>query len=193
MIYGYARVSTKGQASDGTSLESQREVLTEAGAEEIFCEAYTGTKRDRPELTKLLTALRPGDKVVVTKLDRVARSTVDGIQIIDEIVGKGCSIEILNMGKFDDTPVGKLMRTVMLAFAEFERNMIVERTQEGKRAKRSTTPDYTEGRPYLEIPDFEKFFQMKKDSEISVTEACKKLGISRSKWYSLCRERETIN
>ena len=71
MIYGYARVSTKGQAKDGNSLEGQETVLKEAGAEIIFSDVFTGTKAHRPELDKLLSQIKDGDKLIVTKLDRV--------------------------------------------------------------------------------------------------------------------------
>jgi len=139
--YGYARVSTQGQ-----ELEVQRRQLAEAGCEVIYSEKITGTKEERPKLNALMSTLRPGDTVVVTKLDRIARSTRVGIAIIDRIVGMGCGLEILNMGRFDDTPVGKLMRTMMLGFAEFERDMIVQRMQEGKEVARQRE-GYREGRP----------------------------------------------
>ena len=147
MIYGYARVSTQGQ-----DLTVQKEELKAHGCEVIYAEKYTGTKSHRPELEKLLAALEPGDTVIVTKLDRVARSTTGGIEIIDRIVGSGAALEILNMGKFDSSPVGKLMRTMMLGFAEFERDMIVQRTQEGKAVAR-LREGYKEGRPRKEWRD----------------------------------------
>ena len=99
MIYGYARVSTKGQDKYGNSLEVQEKQLKDNGAEVIFYESFTGTKKHRPELDKLLGLLREGDTIVVTKLDRIARSTRDGLDIIDELLSKGVSINILNMGK----------------------------------------------------------------------------------------------
>ena len=146
MIYGYARVSTKGQAKDGNSLEGQETVLKEAGAEIIFSDVFTGTKAHRPELDKLLSQIKDGDKLIVTKLDRVARSATQGIELVNSLLNKGVTVHILNMGIMDNTPTGKLIRTIMLAFAEFERDMIVERTQEGK-AIAKQKPDYKEGRP----------------------------------------------
>lgn len=146
MIYGYARVSTKGQAKDGNSLQVQETELQKNGAQIVLRESFTGTKMHRPALDKLLEELQPGDTVIVTKLDRIARNARSGIDIIDRILNKGCAIRILNMGLFDDSPSGKLMRTVMLAFAEFERDMIVQRTQEGKDAAK-LSPEYKEGRP----------------------------------------------
>lgn len=146
MVYGYARVSTKGQAKDGNSLEGQKTELREAGAEIIFSDAFTGTKAHRPELDKLLSQIQEGDKLIVTKLDRIARSVTQGIELVNSLIEKGVTVHILNMGIMDNTPQGKLMRTIMLAFAEFERDMIVERTQEGK-AIAKQKPDFTEGRP----------------------------------------------
>lgn len=145
MIYGYARVSTKGQAKDGNSLEAQEAELKKAGAEIIFTDAYTGTQTHRPELDKLTGVLQDGDTIVVTKLDRIARSLRQGIDLIDSLVKKGIAVNVLNMGKIDDTPTGKLIRNVMLSFAEFERDMILQRTAEGK-AIAKQQPGYKEGR-----------------------------------------------
>ena len=146
MIYGYCRVSTKGQAKDGNSLDAQKAAVREAGAEKIYLDAFTGTKAHRPELDKLLSEIQSGDKLIVTKLDRIARSATQGIELVSSLLDKGVTVHILNMGIMDNTPTGKLIRTIMLAFAEFERDMIVERTQEGK-AIAKQNPDYKEGRP----------------------------------------------
>lgn len=188
MIYGYARVSTKGQAKDGNSLEAQEKTLRDNGAQTIFRESFTGTKKDRPRLNELLAILKEGDTVVVTKLDRIARSTRDGLDIIDELLTKGVAIHILNMGKFDNSPSGKLMRTIFFAFAEFERDMIVERTNEGKAICRENNPEWREGRKTVDIPDFEKFLEKQKRGEMSVKECCDILKISRSTWYNRVSE-----
>lgn len=132
MIYGYARVSTKGQANDGNSLVAQEEALKLAGAIEVYSDSFTGTVTKRPELDKLLTKLQLGDTLVVTKLDRIARSSIQGIDLIQKLLDKGVVVHILNMGVIYGSPTGKLITTVLLAFAEFERDMIVERTKEGK-------------------------------------------------------------
>lgn len=188
MVYGYARVSSKGQDRYGSSLDIQETELRKAGADCILRESFTGTKKHRPELDKLLGMVCEGDTVVVTKLDRMARSTIDGLVLIDEFLAKGVDIHILNMGKFDDTPTGKLMRTVFLGFAEFERDMIASRTAEGKAKRRSENPDWKEGRKRLDIPDFQKFFQKQKDGLMTVDECCSALGISRSTWYARVKE-----
>ena len=151
MNYGYARVSTKGQAKDGNSLEAQEKALRDSGAEKIYKETFTGRETDRPELDKLLKGLQAGDRLIVTKLDRIARSAVKGIELVDSLLARGITVHILNMGILDDTPTGKLIRTIFLGFAEFERDMIVERTQEGKQIARENARRhgelFREGRP----------------------------------------------
>lgn len=146
MIYGYARVSTKGQATDGNSLEVQRKLLKENGAEVIFEDSFTGTKTDRPEFKRLLDYIKEGDTLIVTKLDRFARSMTQGSQLVTELINRGVRINILNIGIMDNTPASKLIRNIFFSFAEFERDMIVERTQEGK-AIAKTKAGFTEGRP----------------------------------------------
>lgn len=139
--YGYARVSTVSQ-----DLEVQLKRLKEEGCEKIYSEKFTGTKKDRPEFLKLLEELIEGDTMVVTKLDRFARSTVDAIQTVRTLFGKGVRVHILNMGIVEDTVTGRLIFNIMSSFAEFERDMIVERTQEGKLIAKQR-PDFREGRP----------------------------------------------
>lgn len=131
MVYGYARVSTKLQETDGNSLEAQEEQLRASGAVEIYRDTFTGTKAERPELERLKRKLVAGDKVIVTKLDRLARSTEDGLSLIKEWAEQGISIHVLNMGLIDHTPTGKLILTVMLGFAEFERDMIMSVRRKG--------------------------------------------------------------
>lgn len=146
MIYGYARVSTKTQAKDGNSLEVQEDVLRDAGASEIYKDAFTGTVIERPQFDKLMAKIEDGDTLMVTKLDRIARSASEGSKLIQEMLDKGICVHVLNMGKMDNTPTGKLICQIMFAFAEFERDMIVERTQEGRAIARKH-PNYHEGRP----------------------------------------------
>lgn len=138
---GYARVSTAGQ-----NLESQIQTLEKENCEAIFQEKFTGTNKDRPQFKKLMKELKEGDTLIITKLDRLARSTRDALEIIGELFERGVKVHVLNMGLIEDTNTGKLIFTIMSGFAEFERNMIVERTQEGKAIARQN-PDYKEGRP----------------------------------------------
>lgn len=146
MVYGYARVSTLGQGKNGTSLDEQEQQLLNEGCHEVVKEAFTGTKTERPKFLALEEKLKDGDTLMVTKLDRFARTAVDGIQTIQRLIRRGVKIHILNIGLIEDTPMGRLILTTMLAFAEFERDMIVERTQSGRIIARKN-PDYREGRP----------------------------------------------
>ena len=145
MKYGYCRVSTKGQL-EGNSIEDQINQIKARYAEaEIIIESYRGAK-ERVEFNNLCEKLSEGDILVVTKLDRFCRTTKEGLQYIDNLMKKGVKIHILNMGLIEDTPMGRLIVTNLLAFAEFERAMIIERTQSGK-AIAKQKKDFREGRP----------------------------------------------
>ncbi|MBQ2834706.1 MAG: recombinase family protein [Clostridia bacterium] len=188
MIYGYARVSTIRQMKNGNSLEDQIAKLKEAGALEVVCDSYTGTKMERPEFSALLDRLQPGDKLIVTKLDRFARTAVEGGAIVKELHEKGVTIHILNMGIADNSPMGKLMVTMLLAFAEFERDMIVERTQSGK-AIAKANGKRVDGRPKKFKPEqLEHAMQLLNDN--SFTEVERMTGISKS---TLIREKRNRN
>ena len=191
MIYGYARVSTRTQATDGNGLCAQREELVKHGAVEVYSDIYTGVSSSRPELDKLIDILQEGDIVVATRIDRIARSTVDGIAIIDKVVAKGASINIIGLGHFDDSANSRLMRDIMLAVASFERSIITERTKAGKEIAKKNNPDYREGRPKLNISDnlITDYANKVNAREITVVRAVSELGISRSTWYSLMREK----
>lgn len=141
MKYGYARVSTVHQ-----DLAAQFKTLENEGCEKIYSEKFTGTKADRPQFQELLSMLESGDTLVVTKLDRFARSTGDAIETIKDLFKRGIKVHVLNMGIVEDTPTGRLIFNIMSSFAEFERDMIVERTQEGK-AIAKQREDFREGRP----------------------------------------------
>lgn len=146
MIYGYARVSTAAQGRDGNSLEEQVAALQKYGCYQIIEEAFTGKTMERPKFQKLLEELKEGDTLVVCKLDRFARTAIEGVQTVRELFERGIRVHILNMGLIENTLTGNLILTVMLAFAEYERGMIVERTQTGKMAARQN-PNFKDGRP----------------------------------------------
>ena len=147
MIFGYARVSTKMQARDGNSLEGQIQALKDAGAEEIYQDTFSGTKLDRPQFEKLQMKLRKGDTLIVTKLDRLARSVSQASGLITELIDQGVTINVLNLGILSNDSMNTLLRNILLAFAQFERDMIVQRTQEGKAVAKATDPNFKEGRP----------------------------------------------
>lgn len=146
-IIGYARVSTKSQAKEGNSLEQQKEeILNKYNTAEVFSESYTGTKTDRPIFNKIINELQEGDTLVVTKLDRLARNTVEGIQVIENLFNKSVSVHVLNVGLLENTTMGKFFLTTLLAVAEMERNTIIERTQAGKEIAKAKE-GFKEGRP----------------------------------------------
>ncbi|SMC41148.1 recombinase family protein [Papillibacter cinnamivorans] len=180
MIYGYARVSTTGQSRDGNSLESQTAQLIASGcpAENIVSEAYTGTKMQRKQFTALLDHLESGDTLKICKLDRYARTTIEGVQTAQELLDRGINLHILNMGLIDNTPTGKLILTIMLAFAQYERDMIVERTQAGKDVARKRK-GYREGRPQTYTEDRIKTALSMLDNH-SYSEVERLTGISKS-------------
>ena len=194
MRYGYGRVSSTTRyagGEDGNSLEAQEKKLRDAGCEEIVLEAYTGTKMDRPKFTKLIEKLKSGDTLVVCKLDRFARTATEGVDLVKELLGRGVSVHVLNMGLVEDTPTGRLTLTIMMAFAEYERDMIIERLNDGKAEAKAKNPDYKEGRKSIEIPDeFEGCRNEVAEGNMTVALACKELGIGRTTWYKWCKLQE---
>ena len=178
MVYGYARVSTMGQARDGNSLEAQENALRQAGAERIFRDVYSGKPERRPQLDRLLKVIENGDKLIITRLDRIARSLIQGVQLLETLNKRGVIVEVLNMGVIDDTATGKLIRNIMLSFSEFEHDMIVQRTQEGKAIARQNA-DFKDGRPKkysrvqlnhaLELLETHSYKQVERLTGISVT------------------------
>nr|WP_035067101.1 recombinase family protein [Carnobacterium maltaromaticum] len=147
-IYGYARVSTLGQ-----ELKEQKSLLKKNGAELIFAEKMSATNRSgRNELKKLLELIKPGDIVLVKKIDRLARSIRDLRMIVDEIIEKGSSVIFIEdkmefNGSEKSSPLQTMMLNMLGSFAEFERDLIVTRTQEGKAYAKKTNKSYREGRP----------------------------------------------
>lgn len=173
MKYGYARVSTRHQ-----DLEGQMRLLEEERCDKIFFEKITGTKSERPEFQKLLQLIQTGDTLVVTKLDRFARSTQDALNTIKYLFEKGVRINVLNLGIIENTSTGRLIFTIFSAFADFERDLIVERTQEGK-AIAKQRPGFKEGRP-KKYSKQQLALAMQLLGENSYTEVEKMTGISKS-------------
>ncbi|EAZ7030460.1 TPA: recombinase family protein [Salmonella enterica subsp. enterica serovar Agona] len=133
LLIGYARVST-----DDQDLSHQRDELHAAGCTRIFAEKITGTHAKRPELARMLDHLRAGDVVTVTRLDRLARSTRDLLDIAEQLQAKGAGLRSLAEPWADTTsPAGRMVLTVFAGIAEFERSLIVERTRRGREAARA--------------------------------------------------------
>lgn len=188
MIYGYARVSTKGQARNGNSLDDQTTKLAQAGCEKVFCDAFSGTKMDRPQFSELLNVIQPGDTLVVTKLDRFARTASEGATTVRDLVAMGVEVNVLNMGRADNTPMGKLMVQIMFAFAEFERDMIVERTTSGKAVARANDPEWKEGRRKKSVDNILELKAKVDSGLVTIDQCCEDLGISRRTWYNRLKE-----
>ena len=171
MIYGYARVSSAGQAKDGNSLEAQEQILCEHGCSEIYAEAFTGMTSNRPQFSKILVKIQKGDTLMVTKLDRLSRSVSEGVTLIKDLHDKGVIVEILNMGRVDNSAMGKLMVTMLLAFAEFEHDMIIERLATGKEVAKSHGKK-TDGRYEKRPATFSSYLKSWQDGNITVQRAC---------------------
>jgi len=132
MIIGYARVST-----DGQNLDAQTDALKAAGAGKLFADKISGSKRERPELDRMLDQLRDGDVVTVTKYDRLARSLKDLLEIVEAIRERGAGFRSLAEDIDTTTPAGRLVFHVFASIAQFERERISERTREGLQAAKA--------------------------------------------------------
>ena len=184
IIYGYARVSTVKQ-----DLSSQVSDLKNAGATIIYRDKFTGTTADRPEFDKLMTKIENGDTLIVTKLDRLARNTQDALNIVKQLNAEGIILRVLNIGTIDNSPSGRLIFTVFSAFAEFERDLIVSRTQEGKAWAKANNPNFRDGMPRKygkEQIDFA--WKLHTQDHMSYSEISKKLGMSKATIYRRFRE-----
>ncbi len=190
MIYGYCRVSTRKQLIDGNSLQAQtEEIRLRYENAEIIEEQYTGTSTDRPIFADLVEKLQAGDTLVVTKLDRLARNTVEGIQVVESLFTKGVAVHVLNVGLLENTTMGKFFLTTLLAVAEMERNTIIERTQAGREVAK-TKAGFKDGRPkkYTQA-QLEIALDLIESRSKSYTEVERDMRISKSTLTRAMRER----
>lgn len=189
MQYGYCRVSTKGQLG-GNSIDEQRQsILTQYPGAHITVESFSGAK-ERPLFGGLLQKLKEGDVLIVTKLDRFCRTAKEGLGYVDQLLSKGVRVHILNMGLIEDTPIGRMTVTHLLAFAEFERAMIMERTQAGK-AIAKTKDGYREGRPKkFKLAQLEHALSLLEANSYGLVESM--TGISKSTLVRAKKERGLI-
>ena len=178
LLLGYARVST-----DDQDLTNQRAELHAVGCNKIFSEKITGTRRDRPELARMLDHLRSGDIVTVTRLDRLARSTRDLLDIAERIREAGAGLRSLAEPWADTTtPAGRMVLTVFAGIAEFERSLIVERTRSGRVAAKARGVKFGP-RPTLTLTQVEHARQLIDCDGRTVKEAATLLGVHRSTLY----------
>ncbi|MCM2590488.1 recombinase family protein [Rossellomorea marisflavi] len=194
MKYGYARVSTRGQ-----NLEAQLRALREAGSERIFKEMQSGRKTaNRDQFKELLDTATEGDTIIVTKLDRFARSTKDALSTVELLNNKGVGLVVLNMGgdKVDtSTAIGKLMITVLSGIAEFEADMIMERQLEGielakqRGAYKGRPKKFTQKNSSLKHAL--ELYNNRDSNGKTVKEICEITGVGRSTLYNVIKETES--
>lgn len=184
-IYGYARVSTQSQ-----ELTEQINELKRMGVDEsnIFAEKMTGTKENRPEWQHLMGVLVPNDELVVTKLDRLGRSLRVILKEVEELEEKGVVVRIGNM-TYDDSPQGHMMLNIMATFAEFERDMIVSRMQEGREFAREHNQGYREGRKRKLTDELAKQMQVYYQTHTR-KETAKAFGVSEKTVSNYCKKTE---
>lgn len=185
MLIGYARVSTTGQ-----DYETQKEILNKEGCEKIFVEKITGTSTaQRKELKNAISHSREGDTLIVAKIDRLARSIIDLNKIVSELVEKGVNVRFVseNMEFKADSETNSLQMllfNMLGSFAQFERDLIIERTAEGReRAKKQGKHLGRPSQPEKEIKRALKLYQERETNGMSVTDIAKATGVPRSTIY----------
>lgn len=178
LMLGYARVST-----DDQDLTLQRDHLRAAGCNKLFAEKVSGARRARPELDRMLDHLRPGDVVTVTRLDRLARSTRDLLDVAERIRSCGAGLRSLAEPWADTTsPAGRMVMTVFAGIAEFERSLILERTRTGREAAKARGVQFGP-RPTLTPAQLDHAKQLIEQEERAVSEVADLMGVHRSTLY----------
>lgn len=178
MKIGYARTSTTNQ-----NIKPQLELLDKAGCGTIFEEQISGKESDnRERLQSLLEFIRDGDVVVVTKLDRLARSTKDLLSIAAQITAKNAELEILNINLDTSTPTGKLMLTMLGAIAQFERELMIERQYDGIQLAKQEGK--YKGRKPVDAGKLDQVRELVESQGVSIAKACKQIGIARATYYN---------
>ncbi|MDX1785220.1 MAG: recombinase family protein [Roseovarius sp.] len=185
MIVGYARTSTVDQTA---GLEAQQRELTDAGCEKIFVEQVSSVDvKARERLAEALDYIRKGDTLVVTKLDRLARSVAHLLEILEVVEEKGAALRILSMGIDTGTATGRLMLTLLGGVAEFERSIMLERQREGI-AKAKAAGKYKGRKPTAKAKANE-VLEMHAEG-VGATEIAKRLGIGRASVYRILGEKK---
>lgn len=183
MIFGYARVSTQDQ-----NLEMQLDALDKYGCWRIFEEKITGTRKDRPQLEEMFNYLRPGDKVVVYKLDRISRSTKHLIELMEYFQQNQIDFVSINENIDTSTAMGKFIFKVMASIAELERDIISERTKGGLAAARARGRNG--GRPKKSPKKLEMAYRMYDSKQYSIKEISEATGIGKTTLYRYLNERK---
>ena len=181
--FGYARVSTEQQ-----NLDRQLVALNEYGVDIIYNEKITGTKRDRPELNKLLDRMTEGDTVVIESLSRLGRSTKDLIELCELFERKKVNLVSLKESIDTATPTGKLLFTLMSAISQFERDCIAARTQEGLAAARAR--GRLGGRPKADVKSVQKAMKLYNTKQYSIREIEELTGVKKATLYRYLKNAE---
>ncbi|WP_445505733.1 recombinase family protein [Niallia sp. 03091] len=176
MIIGYARVSTTDQ-----NLNMQIDALEKYGCERVYQEKMTGTKKERPQLAELMTILRPGDKVVIYKLDRISRSTKHLIELSEFFEKKGVEFVSILDSIDTSTPMGRFFFRILASIAELERDIISERTKAGLASARARGRNG--GRPSKKRSEVDLALKMYNDKKYSINQIVKASGLSQSTLY----------
>ena len=186
MKIGYARISTRDQ-----SLNLQIDALEKAGCGKIYTDIASGAKSERPELTKMLENLRPGEVIVIWKLDRLGRSLKHLVGLVTELLEKGIGLQSLNDPVDTTTAQGRLIFNIFASLAEFEKDLISERTQAGLSAARAR--GRKGGRPKGLSEQSEVIARaaesLYKEKQLTVKEITERLGIAKSTLYYYLRHR----
>ena len=184
MVYGYARVSTADQ-----NLDRQLDALRKHGIDKLFCEKMSGTKKNRPELDKMLNELSEGDTVVIESLSRLGRSVKNLSELMEYFNTK--NIRLVSMKETIDTtsPTGRLLYTILASLAAFERDILVERTSEGLKAARAR--GRVGGRPKTDAKAMQKALALYQTKEYSITDITDLTGVSKSALYRALKERQS--
>jgi len=186
MKIGYARCSTADQ-----NLDWQLDALKKEGCERIYQEKISGTKKERPELLKMMDAIRKGDVIIVCELTRLSRSTKDLFELVDKINSLGANIKSLKEAWLDTTtPQGKLLFTIFAGVSQFERDLIQERTRDGLAAARAR--GRLGGRPKVDPKKVQQAIAMYDAKNIPIEDILKTTGISRATMYHYLSLRKGI-
>jgi len=176
IVYGYARVSTANQNND-----RQIDELKDYPCNEILTEKFTGTKANRPELSRLKDKVREGDTVVVESWSRLGRSTKDLIELVEWFTDRGVNLVSMKENFDTNTPHGRLIMKVFQSFSEFERDLIVQRVNEGLKSARAR--GRVGGRPPKKQKDVDTALKLYHSGEYSISDVCRLSGVSQTTLY----------
>ena len=184
MIYGYARVSTADQ-----NLDRQRDALTKHGIDKLFCEKMSGTKKNRPELDLMLGTIQEGDTIVIESLSRLGRSVKNLAELMELLNEKGVRLVSLKETIDTTSSTGRLLFTILSSLAQFERDVLVERTREGLNAARAR--GRCGGRPKTDPKAVQKAVALYMTKQYSTAEIRELTGVSRTVLYRSIKARQT--